>query len=145
MQFTQMISKIRLLFIASLLSLTFSCDKNNQGVIPYVPIEIQININNPSYLNLTAVGGWIYLEGGSLGLIVFRNSNDAFSVFDRHSTYAPENNCQVEIGDNLLKLIDPCSGSEFLITDGSVVKSPASFPLRQYKWEFIAPTLRIYN
>lgn len=134
------------LFMAILMLGTLgSCRRNNNG-IPLVVVDKQININNPGYFNIQATGGWMYLSGGSQGLIIYRKNVDEFRVYDRHSPYLPENNCQVSVdtSDNITAE-DPCSGSKFLITDGSVVNGPASFPLKQYQTSFDGTILRIYN
>ena len=137
---------LRFPVIAVILTLLFSgCDKNNNGIIPYVPVDVQININNPTYSGLTFVGGSAYVFGGSQGIVIYRNSQDQFSAFDRHSTYLPENNCRVDIDQSLLQLEDQCSESLYLIIDGSVINGPATIPLQRYQTSFSDPILHIYN
>src|SRR5688572_22531461 len=72
----------------------FSCGKN-RSVIPNVLVDITVNVNNPSYMTLTAVGGFMYFSGGSRGIIAFRNSTESFNAFDRHCPYEPEESCGV--------------------------------------------------
>lgn len=132
-----------------LLLLTFfsitSCQRQNNN-IPLVIVDVYININNPSYFQLQAVGGWTYVTGGSKGLIVYRYSVDEFRVYDRHSTYLPENDCivSVDTSDNLT-IEDACSGSRWIITDGSVIQGPATFPLQGYQSSFDGQIIHIYN
>src|SRR5687768_13292985 len=71
-----------------------SCGKD-RGVIPNVLVDLTVNINNPGYINLTAVGGWMYMNGGSRGIVVYRYSPDEFNAFDRHCPYEPENACGI--------------------------------------------------
>lgn len=123
------------------------CD-GSQHPVPYVPVEKQINITLPSYSSLQGVSGWIYLEGGSKGLIVYRRSLDAFVVMDRHSTHTSQSECtgvEVDSSNNLI-LYDPCSDAKYNIVDGSVMAGNAEYPLRQYNTSFDGTSLlRIYN
>ena len=120
------------------------CEKS-QNDIPYHPVDITININQPSYFNLTAISGHETIVGGSMGIIVYRNSFDEFTALERHVPFNVGENCRVEILDDLVTLEDPCSGSQWLIMDGSLIKGPASQPLLQYNTSFNDPILRIYN
>ncbi len=120
------------------------CSKNENNV-PLTRVDISVNINQPAYFNLTAIGGWEYLQGGSMGLLVYRYSQDEIRAFDRHSTYRPEDRCRVEVDSSNLFAVDPCSGSRFLIIDGSVERGPAGAPLQQYQTNFNGNILQIYN
>jgi nitrite reductase/ring-hydroxylating ferredoxin subunit len=67
-------------------------------------------------------------------------------AYDRHCTYDTENACgQVEVTSSQIMAIDSCCMSEFVLTDGSVVKSPASAPLQAYQVSFNGNELRIFN
>src|SRR5690606_3430108 len=68
-----------------------SCKKHIHPV-PNIPFDITININLPSYSDLTGVGGYAFVEGGSKGIIVYRRSPNEFVAFDRHSP-ANEGEC----------------------------------------------------
>lgn len=135
------------LFFAFLLLFLHSCDKDEEERIPDVAVNISININKPSYSELRATGGWVYLTGGSKGIIVYRFSSDEFMAYDRHCTYKPEENCgraRVDSSDIKIHCRD-CHGSEYSIADGSVLKGPASRPLRRYSTSFDGSIVRIYN
>ena len=41
--------------------------------------------------------------------------------------------------------IDTCSGSEWLLLDGQVLKGPASYPLKEYQTVFDGTNLTITN
>ena len=45
--------------------------KNQYEDIPLVNVNIYINIQSPDYQNLSGLGSWSYIEGGSKGIIVF--------------------------------------------------------------------------
>lgn len=124
----------------------FACKKQQQQV-PLASVNFSINISNPSYLNIQSPGGWVYVSGGSMGLIIYRNSQTEFSAYDRHSPYMVENRCRVEVDSSNFFVIDYCSDSKFLLTDGSPVSGPASNSLTTYQTSFNqnSNVLRVYN
>ncbi len=129
-----------------LLPLFSDCSKNNPNdVIPNVYVDVTININEPSSFDLQPIGGWIYVSGGSNGLLVYRANFDEFNCYDRHSTYNVNQFCKVEVDSTGFKLLDPCSGSEFSIFDGSVVKAPATISLKRYSTNFDGTYIYIRN
>lgn len=122
------------------------CRKEQRTGVPPVGLDVSININLPEYADLQAPGGWVYLTGGSLGLIVYRTSIDAFCVVDRHCPYQPENLCRVVVDDSQVLAADTsCCGSRFLLNGGSVTQGPSSFGLTRYNTTFNGSILRIYN
>lgn len=132
------------IFIISLLFL--SCSKDENANIPLVTVNFTININNPAYNAVSTSGTWMYLNGGSRGIILYRSSNSAFKAYERHCTYDSNNSCAlVSVDPSNITAKDDCCGSQFLLTDGSVIKNPASLPLKQYKTSFDGSVLRIYN
>jgi len=138
---------ISILFVLGLGFFQSSCKKKNQNV-PYVPIDIYLNISLPSYINLNAPGGWVYVSGGSKGLIVYRQTSDKFMVYDRHCTYNIENPCgAAEVDSSNLTITCACDGSQYQIFDGAVINGPATLNLQQYNSEFdeYNNTLHIYN
>lgn len=122
------------------------CKRDRPGGVPLTPVDIAININNPAYVDLAVPGGWLYLTGGSLGLIVYRRSPDEFVAMDRHCPYQTEELCRVFVDDSEVIARDTlCCGSAFLITDGSVTQGPSALSLQRYNTSFNGTTLRIYN
>ncbi len=138
-----------LLFLSCLILLSSSnCDKGKQNPIPYVPFDITIDIQLPSYNQLQGVGGWSYVNGGSRGIIVYRKGIDEFVAFDRHSPVDPDGICDFPLfpdAENFLLLKDTCNNASFSMYDGSPVSNSA-FGLRQYAVQFNGSNLvRIYN
>ncbi len=123
-----------------------SCKENNYP-IPDVPVNLSINLDLPSYSPLNSPGGYAYVNGGSRGIIVYRNF-DEFVALDRHSTYNSTDSCAiVDVNPmNTFELIDTCSGSTFSMLSGVVLQGPAQFGLRRYNayWDG-AYTVTIYN
>jgi len=138
-------SILRYTVIFGLLSILFLGCRKRQTQIPYVPVNIQININNPAFIDLNNVSGWTYVTGGSKGIVIYRSSLDQFMTFERHSTFQPDDNCTVAVDSSNIQLLDPCSGSRFLLTDGSVIEGPATLPLVRYDNTFDGTFLNIFN
>ena len=123
-----------------------ACKKDKPGGVPLTPLDISINVNNPSYADIAVPGGWLYLTGGSLGLIVYRAGVDDFVVLDRHCPYQTGELCRVIVDESEIIARDTtCCHSAFLITDGSVVEGPAALNLQRYNTTFNGTILRIYN
>lgn len=124
-----------------------SCKKQENYPIPNVPVNITINLDLPSYQPLTASGGYAYVNGGSRGIVVYRNF-DEFVALDRHSTYDSDNPDAIVIvnPDNFFELIDTLSGSKFSIMSGVVIQEPAKYGLKRYQafWDG-AYSVNIFN
>jgi len=136
----------RILGLIITIAALLSC-KKQQDQVPIASVNFSVNVSNPSYLNIQSPGGWVYVSGGSLGIIIYRNSQTEFSAYDRHSPYMVENRCRVEVDSSNFFVVDYCSDSKFLLTDGSPVSGPASNSLTTYQTSFNqnSNVLRIYN
>jgi len=133
-------------FIILITFSTLSCKKKREQIIPNVSFNYYLYLSDPQFVNINAVGGWVYITGGSRGIIVYRKSQDEFVALDRHCTYEPEKTCGiVQVDSSNILLVDSCCSSKFLITDGSVNKGPATVPLREYLTEYDGNKLRVYN
>ena len=116
-----------------------------QQFIPYVPVDFSVNVNLPAYIDLSVPSGHVLVSGGSQGIILYRYTLDQFVALDRHSTYDIPANCQVEVAEDGLLITDPCSNSEWLIIDGSVVSGDAVYPLHRDSTQWNDPVLRVFN
>ena len=123
-----------------------SCGEPQQH-IPYVPVNMDIDLNLPAYNALQHPGSAIALSGGSKGLYVRRNSYDEIVVLDRHSTFDVALGCQVTLDIDNVTLRDDstCSGSQWLMLDGSVMNGPATLPLHRYRTSLNGSILSIFN
>ncbi len=128
----------KLILLVVFVSWSVSCNRNVQTPIPYVPINLTIDISLPLFSPLQTVGNFIYIENqGSRGLILYRLSIEEFRTFDRHCPYEVNKNCGILQVDNTgLFMVDTCCGSRFLIIDGSVNQGPAEFPALGYRTNF---------
>ncbi|HLW40379.1 MAG TPA: hypothetical protein VKX31_08315 [Brumimicrobium sp.] len=128
----------------------FSCNVNKKHPVPHLSFDVDVNLNNPSYIELQGIGGWAYVSGvGSKGIVVYRQSQQHFVAFDRHSPSPEGFDCQAGLevdAENFLVLNDPCSNAKFSLYDGSVLSGDSKFGLRSYIAEYSGSTiLRIYN
>lgn len=123
-----------------------ACEKNN-NVIRNVFVDRTIFITQPTYNQLNAVGGWVYLNNeGVRGIIVYRKTIDEFRAYDRNCTFDPNEACAtVEVESSGLSAIDNCCGSVFELTEGFVINGPATISLKQYQTFFDGSALRITN
>lgn len=146
------------LFLAAFLVLIFysSCDKNDDYPIETGYVNITIYPNSTEYIELNTTGGWVYLYANepSRGILVYRLSVDEFKAYERTPTYKPDSCCvydpervcsRVVVNESGIIAVDTCTGSEYLLIDGSVVKGPASYPLMQYQTTYDGDMLHIYN
>lgn len=139
---------LKLSILAVILIIT-SCNKDDRSdeynVIPNVGVDIHLNLNEPSNYNLTFEGGWIYVPGGSRGIIVYRTL-DQYMAYERHTPYQSDRPCAVvEVDSNNVYAVDGCSGTQYLLLDGSVASGPATLPLLRYKTSVFSDVLNITN
>ncbi len=133
---------------AGLLALAFlplSGCVDTPGVIPYVDVQVDLNLSLPAYNNLKFPNNWLYISGGSRGLIVYRYTLDEFVVLDRHATWDVGAGCQCTVSPDGYTIEDPCSGSQWYIFDGSIIQGPTTAPLERYTTTWIPPVLSIRN
>jgi|SRR3954470_1664287 hypothetical protein len=135
-----------ILIVFSLLLLPIGCKKEAHSTIPEVNVDVYIYTNNPSYISISVVGGWAYVNGGVRGILVYRKSANEFMTFERNCTYQSTDACAIiTVDQNAIMATDTCCNSQFLLTDGSVVRAPAGLPLKQYRNTYDGSVLHIYN
>lgn len=131
-----------LLIIAFVLS---GCKKEDENV-PSTPVDIYLYTNNPSFINVSTIGGWVYITGGVRGILIYRKSSTEFMTYDRNCTYQSSEPCATVVVDATnIAATDSCCNSRFSLYDGSVYQGPASLPLKAYNNTFDGNVLHIYN
>jgi len=140
-----------ILLLPVILSLT-GCQRQYPVNIPFVRFDYTINILDPYYANLQGVGGSVFIEGGSRGILIYRVSIEQFNAYERHCTYNSDDPCgKVSFDQSGIVLVDDdCGssgcGSKFNVIDGSIVNGPAQYPLIQYNTQFDGQAiLRVFN
>jgi len=119
--------------IALILLFAISACGKQGNVVPNVSVNFQLQLNDPKYSPLRTPGNAVLIDGyGVAGVIVYRNFDGSYVSYDRCSTYEPEKRCAVTISDSNLTVTDPCSGSKWLLQDGTPNKAPAVRSLKAY-------------
>jgi len=116
---------------------TFSdCKKKKKTVqdnLPYQTVNITIYPNDPLNFKIQSVGGWMYINGGVNGIIVYRKTPNDFVALERTSTYLPNDaGAAVKVQSDNFTLKDTVSNSKWQIMDGAVLSAPATQSLRLY-------------
>jgi nitrite reductase/ring-hydroxylating ferredoxin subunit len=122
-----------------------SCKKDDTDDIAQYYVDFTIFINEPAYINLNAVGGWMYINAGTKGIIIYRRSQTEFTALERNCTYDPNAACSLVEVLSGISAVDSCCTSRFSIFDGSVINGPATRPLYQYRTTFDGVALRVFN
>lgn len=136
-----------LLFTLLIFSLGSSCrKKDKEGEIPYVEVNFDVSLSDPSFVDLNAVGGWVYVSGGVLGIIIYRKSQNEFMAYERNCPYKPDDSCsRIAVDASNVKAKDDCCGSVFSLIDGTVLNGPSTRPMKQYATSLISTTVHVQN
>jgi nitrite reductase/ring-hydroxylating ferredoxin subunit len=134
------------LFFCAACLLLFTTCRREQQFVPNVGVNVLLYLNDPQNTALTTIGGWVYVNGGYRGIVLYRKSQNEFVAFDRTCPYQPEEAAsQVSVDSSNVILEDRSCGSKFLLSDGSAIQTPALIPLKQYNTTFDGNSIRIYN
>lgn len=133
-------------FTFLLMSAIAGCDdSDDEGQIPFAIVDETINLNNFEFLPLKTLGGFVTINAGVRGIIIYRESNSVYRAFEKNCSYQPLDACaDVEVDQSGLFLIDPCCGSKFNF-QGFPTEGPAARPLLEYQSNLSGNTLRITN
>jgi len=119
-------TNIFILFLAGLMFLSVSCEKNpNKPDIPEAFIDIYLR---PNDLDFIADGGWVYItaQQPSRGIIVYRLFHDQFMAYERTCPYDPNGCCQdtnlsscsrLLVDNDGVTNIDTFCNSKYIISD----------------------------
>lgn len=130
---------------AGALSLS-NCQRTpSEHLVPNVRVDVELSTNLPQYNNLNFINGWVYLDEGYNGIIAYRVNNDEVKAYDRQASYNVREKCKVFVDTGSTYCTDTCSGSQWLLLDGQVLRGPASLPLREYQTSFDGSNLIITN
>jgi hypothetical protein len=135
---------MRVLIALILLFLVFpGCKKDNQPLIPYVYVNLQLYPNSLDYI---PVGGYLYVNAGYRGIVVYRMLPEQFAVYERCCPYDPENTgAKISVDAGGSTCIDSVCMSKFILYDGSPYGGPSPYSLMQYRYSYDGETLLIYN
>lgn len=134
--------------IAFLLLSSSSCDKNRYE-FPYVPINLNVELVT-LYANIgPGEYALMYDNVGVNGLLIRRNFDNQFFVYDRTCTYEPDYSCSVgQDTTSTLHVSCPCCGSQYFLDetgDAFVTRGPSKYNLVRYNATVNGGFLWIYN
>ncbi len=125
---------------------TYGCKKDNFQ-FPNVPFRLDLGIY--SDLGLLGPGELLFKDGyGVQGLIIYRDFDNNYLVFDRACTYEKDFSCKLNKDTSIDgALICPCCKSRFVIIEESAdrFEGPATHPLVRYNAFIDGTLLRISN
>jgi len=120
------------------------CKKDQQPLIPYVYVNLQLYPNSMDYIS---VSDYKYVDAGYRGIVVYRLSMDQFMVYERCCPYDPEKpNARITVNPDHVIATDSVCGSQYNLLDGSPLgNGPSPYSLMQYKSTYDGEVLYIYN
>ena len=131
--------------ILSLLMISACKDTTVNDGIPQVIVNETINLNNYQYQALGIIGGYVYLDAGVRGIILYRSSASEYLAIEQNCTFQPMDPCaKVSVDNSTLFLIDTCCNSTFDF-NGFPTGGPATYPLRLYSTSVNQNYLTITN
>ncbi len=125
--------------------LSTMCETNNGLVIPYVRVDLHLNIiselGNPAQFTFKLI------DGGVNGIIIYRGVDDEFYAYDRTCTLWPEHNEQVAEDDvwGGVFTCPECESRYQLLNGAEPLNGPATFGLKQYYTVIDGSLLHVYN
>ncbi|MCC5917728.1 MAG: hypothetical protein JJU02_10440 [Cryomorphaceae bacterium] len=139
----------RNLILVTLFTFFTACTRE-QHPVPNVFVDMYVNLNIPSSLQLQSPGGAIYHEGGYKGLIIYRrtltNTTEDFVAYDRACPNDWEKECgRVFITKDMMYGYCGCDSAQFLLYDGSPLTGNESVPLKFYRTRLTGHTLHVFN
>ena len=137
---------IYIILLVIAISFLGSCKKDKKSSeIAKLPVDFYLYLNDPSNVALNAVGGWLYVNAGTKGVIVYRQTIDAFVSLERNCPYDPNESCSIIEIYSGISSIDSCCKSQFSIYDGSIINGPASQSLYRYQSILNGNVLHVYD
>jgi hypothetical protein len=153
------VSKIVFFLIITTVAFTLiSCNKSND-VIPDVMVDFYIDINDPEFASLSAIGSHAIVTSktnniGSLaagfnynGIIVYTSDINVFNAYDRtcpHDYALDGTSVKVNV-DFTMAVCPQCSTIYALSAGGTPYSGPGQYPLKNYKTSFDGRNIRVWN
>ena len=135
---------MRVLAAIIILVLIFpGCGKDRQTAIPYVYVN---KLLYPNTLDYIPISGYLYVNGGYRGIVIYRSTQEDFMVYERCCPYDPEKTgARVSVDASGFFCVDSVCMSRFNLPYGTPESGPSPFALLQYRYSYDGETLMIYN
>lgn len=132
------------IIVCSALCMSSSCSKDDR--IPYVPVNIELNLNNPEFNMLRIPNNYEYITGGVKGIIVYCAYQNDYRAYERNCPYKPfSENAFLKVDSTEMYLVCASCDSKFLLYDGTVVEGPSNYSVLRYETYLEVDILYIYN
>jgi hypothetical protein len=140
------------------LSLT-SCKKNKNDVIPDVYIDFTINLSDPDFFDLNAIGNTKIVTSstnnwgtpaagyGGNGIIVYRSTMEDFYAYDRtcpHDFTVNGKSVKLNI-DGIFAVCPECGTTYALPAFGTPYSGIGRYPLKNYKTSFNGQFVHVWH
>lgn len=127
----------------------FSCSDNSNEfntILPEVPVNKTIFLNNPEFIDLQVVGGWAYASGGISGIIIYHSGINTYLAYERSAPHLSPQACSQMVVKNSLTMECACDDSVFNILNGAPMTDGVNYAAKQYRVLTTGPnTLQITN
>ncbi|MDH5397094.1 MAG: hypothetical protein OEX02_03055 [Cyclobacteriaceae bacterium] len=135
MDYSKGLLKSYIILVGFFLTLISCQPQEPMDEMPYIMFDpIIINLNFPTYSSLQFDGGYLEIDGGIRGIIIYRESTTTYHAYERNCPYLPNEACAtVNVDSSGLFMIDPCCSSTFNFQNGHPLGGPTFFPLRRYR------------
>ena len=116
-----------------------------QPLVPYVTVDTVIDLDALIYESLQTDRGYVEIEGGYRGIIVYRENADTYRAFERASPHRVDEACAVVTVDKSgLFMREGCDNSIYDF-QGNPSGGLAQFPLKKYSTRLEDNLLYIFN
>ena len=151
--------KIRFFLITTILIFSFSsCRKNSYDVIPDVYVDFTIDLYDPQFVNLTAIGGSDTIDASTNNLgyraagfdgngIILFSGSDAYYAYDSTCPHDyAVNGLSIKVKVDFTQAVCPKCGTIYeLLVSGTPSSGIGRYPLKNYKTSFDGRLIRVWN
>ncbi|MGM0463492.1 MAG: Rieske (2Fe-2S) protein [Bacteroidota bacterium] len=153
-------SKLSIFLLICIVSLSLSsCKKQKNDVIPDVTVDFYIDLTDPEFFDLNAIGNHVlvnyntnnlgYKASGydNNGIIVYRSQTDEFIALDRtcpHDYVLDGTSIAVNV-DGIYAECPLCKSTYALPSFGTPTSGPSKYPLKMYRTSFTGQFVHVTN
>lgn len=154
------ISKLRIFLLICIFFLFhIACHNEENDVIPDVLVDFYIDLNDPEFFNLNAIGNFILVNSSTNnlgyrasgydnnGIIVYRAQVDEFIALDRTCPhdYSLDGTSIAVTVDGIYAECPVCASQYALPSYGTPTSGPSRYPLKMYKTSFNGQFVHVTN
>ncbi len=153
-------SKLSIFLLIYIFSVSLSsCNKQKNDVIPDVTVDFYIDLTDPVFFELNAIGNYVlvnyntnnlgYKASGydNNGIIIYRSQTDEFIALDRtcpHDYVLDGSSIAVNV-DGIYAECPLCNSTYALPSFGTPTSGPSKYPLKMYRTNFNGQFVHVTN